>query len=52
MPADHRNGVTTVRALSRELILAELIDGRLRERFVAKAFGANRVDEFRHDELD
>src|SRR5512132_4403325 len=48
MPADHGNGVTTVRTRSREFIVAELTDGRFGECLVAKIFRADRVGNVRH----
>src|SRR5882762_5734492 len=51
MPADRGNGVSTVRARGRELILGELVHGRLSECLVAAVFGANRVGDVRHVSL-
>ena len=51
MPADHRNGIPTVRALNRKITLVELVDGRFAESLVSKIFVTNRLDNARHNKL-
>src|SRR5258705_6530548 len=48
VPGDGGDRVSAVRGGSRELIIAQLIDGRFSERLIAKILGANRLIEIRH----